>query len=241
MHRSRRRRAFSVAGPEGDGSGPGSRAEVEALGYQYVQGRASIGDRHLRGQADAIHEFCHSRRWRLIALLRDIEPRSAKGAARPALANAIERLRSGDASCLIVAELGQLYDSVAELGEVLDVIATAPGRLVSLDPPFDTGTPVGGTVGRMLSTVSGWERDRRAERTAAARAKAGSVREVPPALRGRVVRMRRAGMTLQAIADQLNEEGVPTVRGGAMWRPSNIQAMLGYKRPNRWNPPREDT
>jgi hypothetical protein len=111
---------------------------------------------------------------------------------------------------------------------------------VSLDPPFDTGTPVGGTVGRMLSTVSGWERDRRAERTAAARAKAASVREVSPALRGRVVRMRRAGMTLQAIADQLNEEGVPTVRGGAMWRPSNIQTMLGYKRPNRWNPPRED-
>ena len=37
-------------------------------------------------------------------------------------------------------------------------------------------------------------------------------------------------MTLQAIADRLNEEGVPTVRGGAEWRPSSIQAAAGYKR-----------
>jgi hypothetical protein len=38
-------------------------------------------------------------------------------------------------------------------------------------------------------------------------------------------------MTLQAIADQLNAEGVPTLRGGAKWRPSSIQATLGYRRP----------
>ena len=40
-----------------------------------------------------------------------------------------------------------------------------------------------------------------------------------------------ANMTLQAIADQLNAEGVPTLRGGAMWRPSSVQAALGYRRP----------
>jgi Recombinase len=43
--------------------------------------------------------------------------------------------------------------------------------------------------------------------------------------------MRGANMTLQAIADQLNNEGVPTLRGGAMWRPSSVQAALGYRRP----------
>ena len=39
--------------------------------------------------------------------------------------------------------------------------------------------------------------------------------------------MRGANMTLQAIADQLNDEGVPTLRGGAMWRPSSVQAAPG--------------
>jgi hypothetical protein len=38
-------------------------------------------------------------------------------------------------------------------------------------------------------------------------------------------------MTLQGIADALNEEGVPTVRGGAEWRPSSVQSALGYRRP----------
>ena len=38
-------------------------------------------------------------------------------------------------------------------------------------------------------------------------------------------------MTLQAIADVLNAEGVPTLRGGAMWRPSSVQRATGYRRP----------
>jgi hypothetical protein len=48
--------------------------------------------------------------------------------------------------------------------------------------------------------------------------------------------MRAANMTLQAIADQLNAEGVPTLRGGAMWRPSSVQAALGYRRPGTRHP-----
>ena len=44
--------------------------------------------------------------------------------------------------------------------------------------------------------------------------------------------MREQGMTLQAIADVLNEEGVPTLRGGAMWRPSSVQRATGYRRPS---------
>ena len=45
--------------------------------------------------------------------------------------------------------------------------------------------------------------------------------------------MRARGMTLQAIADTLNAEGVPTLRGGTEWRPSSVQAAAGYKRPKR--------
>ena len=49
--------------------------------------------------------------------------------------------------------------------------------------------------------------------------------------------MRASGMTLQAIADALNAQGEPTVRGGARWRPSSVQAALGYKRrPKAANP-----
>ena len=58
----------------------------------------------------------------------------------------------------------------------------------------------------------------------------GSVKD-QPALQQRIADMRKSGMTLQAIADTLNGEGVPTVRGGARWRPSSVQTAAGYKRP----------
>jgi hypothetical protein len=45
--------------------------------------------------------------------------------------------------------------------------------------------------------------------------------------------MRAAGMTLQAIVDELNDSGVPTVRGGVTWRVSSVQSAIGYKRPIR--------
>jgi len=44
------------------------------------------------------------------------------------------------------------------------------------------------------------------------------------------VRQREAGWTYQAIADGLNADGVPTVRGGTLWRPSAVQAAAGYVR-----------
>jgi hypothetical protein len=52
-----------------------------------------------------------------------------------------------------------------------------------------------------------------------------------PELREQIVKMRADGMTLQAIVDRLNADGVATLRGGAEWRPSSVQAALGYRRP----------
>jgi hypothetical protein len=53
------------------------------------------------------------------------------------------------------------------------------------------------------------------------------------AIKKRIAAMRADGMTLQAIADVLNREGVPTQRGGAKWRPSSVQTAAGYKRRTR--------
>ena len=44
---------------------------------------------------------------------------------------------------------------------------------------------------------------------------------------GRIAWMRAEGMTLDMIADQLNEEGVPTNSGEARWQPSSVQAATG--------------
>jgi DNA invertase Pin-like site-specific DNA recombinase len=227
-------RAPDTAGGTASGAAPG--AKVLALGYLSVRAPARITEPQVRRQADAIRDYCSRKGWALLTVLRDVDAGHGRGPAQPALSNVIERLRNGEASCLVVAELRQLCPSIADLGGILDVLEAADARFVSLEPPFDTGTPIGGAVGRMLKTVSNWERARRADMTAAARSQVGLAQTLPLKLRRRIVRMRKAGMTLQAIADRLNEEGVPTLRGGVRWRPSSVQATLGYKRPRPWTP-----
>jgi DNA invertase Pin-like site-specific DNA recombinase len=207
------------------------KAPVRAVGYACVSTPARIHDPDFVRQEVAIERFCRQRNWALVACLRDVESRRSRTWSRPALMHAIERVYRGEATCLVTAELMRLCPSVAELGTILKAIESAGGRIVSLDPPVDTGAPVGRAVGHALASVSDWERSRRAERTSAARAKVAVSGTLSPELRRRIRRLRGAGMTLQGIADILNEEGVPTVRGGTLWRPSNVQTALGYRRP----------
>jgi DNA invertase Pin-like site-specific DNA recombinase len=225
---------LEVGGSHGLAAEKTSDPSVEALGYLCVRAPARLTDTEVRRQGEAIGEFCRRKGWDLVALLRDVEVGPKRGWGQPALINVIERLRTGQASCLVVAEVRQLCSSVADLGGILVAVEHAGARFVSLDPGFDTGTPIGRTIGSMLTSVSGWERARRREMTSAARSKAAAAHAIPSDLRRRIVRLRSAGMTLQAIADQLNDEGVPTIRGGARWRPSSVQVTLGYKRPHRF-------
>jgi DNA invertase Pin-like site-specific DNA recombinase len=208
-----------------------TREPILAVGYATVRSPARIDDPDFTRQEAIVEKFCRQRGWELTTRLREVEPRRTRPWTRPSLLCAIEQIDRGEATCLVTAELSRLCPSVAELGWIFEAIEQANGRVVSLDPPVDTGVPVGRAVARALLSVSDWERNRRAALTSAARAKVPLSGTISPKLRRRIQRLRRAGLTLQGIADVLNEEGVPTARGGARWRPSSVQAALGYRRP----------
>lgn len=53
-----------------------------------------------------------------------------------------------------------------------------------------------------------------------------------PEVAARIVAERDEGHTWRAIADALNADGVPTLRG-ARWHASTVQVIGGYKRPPR--------
>lgn len=214
---------------------------VRAIGYVSVSDKESFNDSQFKGQMDDVDSLCERRGWSLVELVRDKEVPSGKALDRPGLAYALERMEGGEASCLVVSKLRRLSHSVADIGRILEIIGRSGGRLVALDLGIDTATPEGRKAANVLLTVSGWERQRIAERTRqgleAARAKGGavgrpSVHDVP-ALKKWIVDLRASGLTLQAIADRLNAEGVPTLRGGQKWRPSAVQAAAGYRRPPR--------
>ncbi len=135
-----------------------------------------------------------------------------------------------------MSELARLSGSAADLGGILDRLRRSHGRLVALDIGLDTASPGRQMAAQALASVSSWEHERSRKGLTAAAATRTPTVEPPPVqdvagVKERIQTMRTAGMTLQAIADVLNSEGVPTLRGGAMWRPSSVQSAAGYRRP----------
>jgi DNA invertase Pin-like site-specific DNA recombinase len=205
------------------------------LGYAVVSAPdGSVENGELGEQAEEIAGECGRRGLELLELVREREPRNGKGLERPGLGYAFERISAGEARGLVVSELSRLSRSAAELGEILEWFTRSEARLVAVAQGLDTDERGGRVAARTLIEVSGWERERLSKRTQkglqAARLNGRRAVADDPGLRERIARMRAQGMTLQAIADRLNEEGVPTVRGGAKWRPSSVQTAAGYKR-----------
>jgi peptidoglycan hydrolase-like protein with peptidoglycan-binding domain/DNA invertase Pin-like site-specific DNA recombinase len=186
-------------------------------------------------QADRIASECERRGLALLDIVSEREPEHTSGLERPGLGYALERIAAGDAQGLVVADLSRLGSSVSELGKVLDWFSRSDARIVAAAQGLDTKERDGRFAAITLIEVSGWEHDRLARRTRkgmrAARRKGPPGVADNPELKQRIAQMRAEGMTLQAIADRLNAEGVPTVRGGAEWRPSSVQAAAGYRRP----------
>jgi peptidoglycan hydrolase-like protein with peptidoglycan-binding domain/DNA invertase Pin-like site-specific DNA recombinase len=215
--------------------------QTKVLGYVSVEQNGDADAGGMRDQAQSIDSLCRRRGWHLLELVRDVEAAGGRSLKRPGLMYAVERVAKGEASCIVVSELGRLTTSAADLSRVLESLSRANGRLVVMDVGLDTASDAGRIAANSLLRVGSWERRRVLESTrkgpAAARAKRAAAGlpavEDIPALKGRILEMRGEGMTLQAIADQLNEEGVPTMRGGQLWRPSSVQAALGYRRPRR--------
>jgi DNA invertase Pin-like site-specific DNA recombinase len=176
--------------------------------------------------------------WQLLEVVRDRD-RGGASLARPGLAYALDQIEAHRARALLVSDLRRLSRSIVDLAKVIRRLRDAGAVLIGLDLGFDTSTPEGHYAAMVLIEFGVWERERIAERTRMGleRTKArGGARGRPavsdrPELQQRIAAMRSDKMTLQAIADVLNAEGVPTLRGGAKWRPSSVQAALGYRRP----------
>jgi DNA invertase Pin-like site-specific DNA recombinase len=221
--------------------GPSSQKATRALGYASVPADDDPENvARLERQKRSIERTCERLGLELVEVVREREPKAGNALERAGVSYLIERLAAGDASCLVVSGLERLSRSVSELGTLVQWLERSDVRLVAVDLDLDTLSPGGRAAARALASVGGWERERLSERTrkglAAARARRRTGSASSPdwaAIRKRIAVMRADGMTLQAIADTLNEERVPTPRGGLKWRPSSVQSAAGYKRRSR--------
>ena len=192
----------------------------------------------LAAQRDELDRAAKYKRWDVVDTISD-EGITGKTLDRPGLTRALQLIADGHAEGLAVAKLDRLSRSVVDFGDLLEWFEDAGAGLTALDLNVDTSTPSGRMCSTVLMAVAEWER-----RTIAARTRAGlaakralgqptgrpSVSDQPE-LQGRIRQLRADGLTLQAIASQLNQDGVPTARGAALWRPSSVQSAAGYQRP----------
>jgi DNA invertase Pin-like site-specific DNA recombinase len=205
------------------------------IGYLTVP--ADLRSQEASRSPDAIRAACVRAGWKLTEVVRDRE--SGRILERPGLRYALERIASDKANALVISELECLSRSIVDLGALLSWFRESEATLVALDLRIDTSTREGYHVASTLIALSDWERERIASRTRNGLAELRAIGQPTgrpavsdrPELLERICAMRAANMSLRAIADQLNAERIPTLRGGKEWRPSSIQAALGYRRP----------
>ena len=163
----------------------------------------------------------------IVAVAREPED-SAPGEPGDALTEALEMIAAGEANVLVVDRLGSLVRDTGELLALLDWLEASGAQLIARDVALDTGAAAGRRSVSLVRELERLQRDRAPGR--APRGRPGLIAR-EPGLARRIAAMGAEGMSLQAIAEALNAEGVPTARGGTRWRPSSVQSALGYRRP----------
>jgi len=185
----------------------------------------------IEAQRAAILAEAVRRGWGEVEFIEDTG--SGKNTRRPGLQRALEILRRGAASGLVVAKMDRLSRSLLDFTSIMSTAQRQGWALVALDCPVDPSTPSGEAMISIMACFSQLERRLIAQRTREALAvkraegvRLGRPRSLPGAVIERVVAERGAGASLRAIADALNAGGVPTAHGGARWHASTVRAVL---------------
>jgi DNA invertase Pin-like site-specific DNA recombinase len=185
-----------------------------------------------RAAAAAIVAECKRRGWELVDTIEDAGY-SAKDMKRPGVQKALRALEAGEAKALVVAKLDRLSRSMLDFAALMATAQKQHWALVALDCAVDTSTPAGEAMAHVLATFGQFERRLISQRTKEALAvkKASGVRlgrppSLPQPVVRRIQRLRNRGLSLRAIAENLNDAGVPTAQGGKQWYVATVRHVL---------------
>jgi DNA invertase Pin-like site-specific DNA recombinase len=213
---------------------PGDQSDaITALGYIRVStDEQSASGAGLTAQRAAIEAEAARRGWQLLDVVEDAGF-SGRNLRRPGIRAALDALRSGGAAALIVAKVDRLSRSMVDFTALMDRSAREGWALVALDLGVDTSTPSGEAMVNVMATFSQFERRLIGQRTKEALAikRAQGVRlgrppVLPDVVVQRMCRERAAGATLQAIADGLDQDGIPTAQGGRCWHAATVRDVI---------------
>ncbi len=197
-------------------------------------------------QEDRLRAYCRSRGWRVVSVHRD-GGYSGKDLERPGVKRFLAEVESGRLGAVVVLKLDRLTRSVRDLADLIAAFEKKHVALVSLTESLDTGSAAGRAMVNMIGVFSQWEREVIGERIASAlrhkksrlevyggttplgfRRVGDRLVRVPSETRAvrLILRMRRRGLSLRAIAARLAERRIRTKTGGR-WYASTVRAILG--------------
>jgi DNA invertase Pin-like site-specific DNA recombinase len=221
----RRRRSPVAAAPDGT-----------VVGYVRVstnrQAESGLG---LDAQRAAIEAECTRRGWDLVAILEDAGASGKSRKRRPGLQAALDVIDEGKAATLMSAKLDRLARSTVDFGHLMAEAKRGGWNIVVLDLGIDLRTPAGSMVANVIAAIAQWESEMIGERTSTSYverrkrnpdARFGPPVRLPDDLRHRIKSMHDNGTSLNAIARTLNEESVPTAKGGRQWYPTTVAHVV---------------
>jgi site-specific DNA recombinase len=210
-----------------------ARGNGKALGYVRVSTEQQAeGGHSLDGQKDRLRVAADREGLELLDIIVEVESSMKK---RPGLEALQERIRAGEAGCIVYPKLDRLGRSLIDTAKLVEWACTECVDLLSTDEGWQVRDGV--KVDKMLPfrlAMAEVELQRIRERTreglAAAKSKGVQLgtgkrtkAEDPAAVRA--IALLRKGLTYAAIAAALNAEGFTTARGCA-WAMGNTHAML---------------
>jgi DNA invertase Pin-like site-specific DNA recombinase len=193
------------------------------------QGASGLG---LDAQRATVELAAARRGWGRLGLV--VEVGSAKNlSGRPLLRDLLDRLDAGEAEVLVVAKADRLARNTVELLGIAERAKRGGWALVLLDLEIDTTTPAGWFVLTAMAAVSQLERDLISQRTRealAAKAAQGHRLGRPSTLdtdtKVLVHALRAAGLSLRAIAAELEAAEVLTATGRTRWSAQQVSQVL---------------
>ncbi len=156
---------------------------------------------------------------------------SARSLQRPGMADALARLRAGDATILCVAKMDRVSRSLLDYASLMQNASEEGWALVALDSPADPSTPHGEAMMGMQAVWAQLERRLISERTKAALAakrasgeRLGRAPVIPEAAAQLARELRETGLTFREIGSELSRAGYEAPAG--MWYPMTVRRLL---------------
>jgi Putative peptidoglycan binding domain/Resolvase, N terminal domain len=118
---------------------PARHAPVDVVGYVALE-RGERPGRDLESAARVIGSWCEDRGWRLLRVVHDVAPTSARISDRPGLAYVLDQIAAGRVAGLVLARQNDLTHSVTELAKVLQWLDKAQAFMITLDAEPDASS-----------------------------------------------------------------------------------------------------